>query len=327
MSEKIYDLSLLDEFIKEEVYKKAPLYNDLEQLKDSLRKGEFFAGDYERKVVSYLENKKDIFRKTINKSGKYYRARLIEITKSLDKLNEYKSFIRSISYLVVHAENNKPSELAEKINSVSLNDTGDLNELLQDGMEHYLNSLSGCFLGFDIDGCGAPPDENASAGRCNIKGKSVLYLSKNKTVALWELKPSVGQYISLGEFLLKKDLQVYDFTFPKYKEDYPNKEDDFLNKMALSYLFSIPTGVDDDAYLLTQYITECVRREKMDGIIFSSSIVKDNNNNKIDDNINMVLFETNLTNDLYEVVGSEVYLINSVGDKMRVLPPEEVYDN
>ena len=324
MSEKIYDLSLLDEFIKEEVYKKAPLYNDLEQLKDSLRKKTFYAGDYGRKVLSYLVNNKNVLKKTIKKGGKYYRARLIENTKSLDKLSEYKSFIRSISYLVVHAENNKPSELVEIINYVSENDIDGLNILLQDGLEHYFNSFSGSFLGFDKDGCGAPPDKDSSDGRCNVKGNSVLYLAKNKTVALWELKPSVGQYISLGEFALKKDLQVYDFSFPKYKEDYPDKEEDFLNKMALSYLFSIPTGVDDDAYLLTQYITECVRREKMDGIIFSSSIVKDNNNDKIDDNINMVLFETNLTNDLYEVVGSEVYLINSVGEKIRVLPPAEV---
>lgn len=66
--------------------------------------------------------------------------------------------------------------------------------------------------GFSIDDMGAPPHELASAGRANPEGISHLYLSSDVLTTLKEIRSGAYDYVTVGKFVLKQDIDIVDLT-------------------------------------------------------------------------------------------------------------------
>lgn len=54
---------------------------------------------------------------------------------------------------------------------------------------------------------GAPKPSIAGDGRFNRKGTSFLYLASSLKTAINEIRPSVGHYVSIGQFKINKEVK------------------------------------------------------------------------------------------------------------------------
>lgn len=63
--------------------------------------------------------------------------------------------------------------------------------------------------GFSIREMGPPPIQSATAGRANSAGITCLYLTSDIDTTFHEIRARDFDYISVGEFLLKKDINEY----------------------------------------------------------------------------------------------------------------------
>ncbi|MDL2216071.1 RES family NAD+ phosphorylase, partial [Ruminococcaceae bacterium OttesenSCG-928-N02] len=59
---------------------------------------------------------------------------------------------------------------------------------------------------------GAPPAHLATAGRVNPVGISILYLADSVKTTLHETRAGVFDYVTVGNFKLKKDIEIIDFA-------------------------------------------------------------------------------------------------------------------
>ena len=66
---------------------------------------------------------------------------------------------------------------------------------------------------FKNDEISAPPIFKSSAGRLNRQGISYLYLGSDKNVAIGEVRPHPGHYVSIGCFKSISDLKIADLRF------------------------------------------------------------------------------------------------------------------
>jgi RES domain len=58
----------------------------------------------------------------------------------------------------------------------------------------------------------APPKERARAGRMTVEYIPAFYGAFSEDTALAEMRPSIGDQVAVGEFVLQKTLKVFDFT-------------------------------------------------------------------------------------------------------------------
>lgn len=122
---------------------------------------------------------------------------------------------------------------------------------------------------------GAPPVKYATSGRVNKAGVSFLYLASDAETAISEVKPTPGQYASVGMFNNIRDLKVIDITMLKFYEIVKCEED----ITDLEFLLEIQSIFDKHAlpeeknpYLITQFIAEQIRKMGYDGISFRSVV-------------------------------------------------------
>jgi hypothetical protein len=79
------------------------------------------------------------------------------------------------------------------------------------GMRFFRGRIVGTTEGIQAEQMGAPPTEIAKAGRVNSDGISRLYLSSNKETVIHEIRAGAYDFITIGVFVLKKDIKVVDF--------------------------------------------------------------------------------------------------------------------
>jgi len=122
-----------------------------------------------------------------------------------------------------------------------------------------------------------------SEGRANPKGISYLYLASDPNTAMSELRPHVGELISLGYFKCKKSLHIVNcysvdrfygfveciFNPPTTQIDISNAIWSFINEA-----FSKPIARDDQSsdYVPTQILAEYFKSLGYDGICYKSSL-------------------------------------------------------
>ena len=125
---------------------------------------------------------------------------------------------------------------------------------------------------------GMPPKEKATEGRANPKWISYLYLASDTDTAISELRPQVKNKISVGKFVVNKNISVVDLRRPYI--DTPFRWGDKLNFVLdvqhflrlLGYILSQPVDKDETTkeYLPTQYLCEFVKTHGYDGILYKS---------------------------------------------------------
>jgi len=123
-----------------------------------------------------------------------------------------------------------------------------------------------------------PPAHFAFEGRVNPKGIPCLYTATGRDTAMSEVRPSIGSYVSVGQFRLKREVVLVDFSV-----GYDSKRDFYVEepdpKERAQYIwssvdreFSEPVVADPGLaeYVPTQVISEYFKRKGLDGVVYKS---------------------------------------------------------
>lgn len=131
------------------------------------------------------------------------------------------------------------------------------------------------FMGYDEEKSMAPPPEIVSDGRCNPKGISWLYAAESRLCALYEVKPYIGQYVSVATIQLNNSLKLFFFNIDKSLDGkYGKILGEYDNSIVIENIknWCERPIADDLNYVLTQYICEKIVENGFDGIAFNSSV-------------------------------------------------------
>lgn len=142
----------------------------------------------------------------------------------------------------------------------------------EDGSKGIRADSNGKLTGYNEINSREPMLGIGKAGRNNITGMSYLYIAKDEATACMEVKPQVGDLISLARFEVTKDLHIIDFSSDKQFDNtisdlYDMSMGEFFTE--LMFRFSIPVS-DDREYRATQYISDYLRKTGVDGIKYRS---------------------------------------------------------
>lgn len=136
---------------------------------------------------------------------------------------------------------------------------------------------------YEIDQLWNPPSKVASQGRYNLIGSSMLYLCDHIEAIPYELNLCHGECIDIGEFEVKKKLDVFDI------EDMFSEFGDYV------YLSSESTDVVKEEYLFCNYIAQCCEYIGFDGIKYPSNKERQDYNYAIFDKKTTSSFKINNT--------------------------------
>jgi hypothetical protein len=167
--------------------------------------------------------------------------------------------------------------------------------------------------GFSKSEIGTPPRELCTAGRINPEGVGVLYLSTKDETALYEVRAGLYDFVTVGDFMLREDIQVVDLAGIGSISPFiyaPEAETDDLLRYAVNrtHLREIameiakPLRRNDSPleYLPTQYISEFIKSQKYEGVEYASTMATEG--------YNVAVFDENF----FECVNTHVYEIASL---------------
>jgi RES domain len=126
-----------------------------------------------------------------------------------------------------------------------------------------------------------PYSDKAKEGRINPKGIPCLYAATNLRIALSEMKPMIGSYLTLAEFATLRELRIVDFASKPIELADPvgGPTDDEMVSLVweeINDAFSEPVTDSDNIadYAPTQIVAELFRRAGYDGIRYKSKCVE-----------------------------------------------------
>lgn len=163
------------------------------------------------------------------------------------------------------------------------------------------------FQGFDAEESTAPPKEFVSSGRANPAHIRYLYLSEDSVTPVYEVRPIVGQDVSVAKFVLQKDIKVFDFSLNIQDENgFPTLYN------LIGEMFSKPNDGNEVDYLPTQFLVEKIKNQtnmNFDGIRFKSSLNTDG--------YNVVLFDPSAC----KAVSSKIVTVNKISLDIKQFDP------
>ena len=161
--------------------------------------------------------------------------------------------------------------------------------------------------GFTTDKMGAPPVENATAGRANSAGISCLYLADKEKTALYEIRAGIYDYVAVGKFVLKEDIEVVNLTLVDQISPFGGIDNTVhaVNKRHLKKIsdeIARPLRRHDSLldYLPTQYISDFIKCKEFAGIEYKSTMYRSG--------YNLAIFDERL----FECVNVDVYDIREL---------------
>jgi len=150
----------------------------------------------------------------------------------------------------------------------------------------------------------AAPSDATGNGRINPAGISYLYASNRRETAALEARPHISQMVSIAEVTTTEQIVLFDLTRDVFADDESPDEEIKMFRKLLAHYFSRPNYSGDQAYLVTQYISEYVKGRiaettglRFDGICFSSSLDREGTN--------YVIFDTK-EHPKYQIVSSSL---------------------
>ena len=169
---------------------------------------------------------------------------------------------------------------------------------------------NGDFWGFNSSESGVAPIGKTSDGRANAKGISYLYIAESIDTAIAEVRPIVGQLVSVAEIKITSELKLLDLCQDPKSVTFSSKDKDPSRMLGLYLLnliaerFAYPNYVGDSDYYVTQYICELLKTKyKYHGVRFKSSLHSGG--------VNIALFNNVKCND-YKVENSLIYKANDI---------------
>jgi hypothetical protein len=149
-----------------------------------------------------------------------------------------------------------------------------------------------------------PSPENSKGGRANPKGIPYLYLVSDVRTAISEIRPTIREHVTVGEFFSKKSLTVIDLRDPKIDSPFRHGDNlqsvlnslSFLRKLGIELSRTVHEKVAELEYIPLQYLCELIKSRGYAGIIYKSSM---------GEGYNLVIFDGQefecLSTELYEV--------------------------
>lgn len=163
---------------------------------------------------------------------------------------------------------------------------------------------------FPLKQMGAPPSHETSQSRVNPVGIPYLYLASNKDTAISEVRPWKNCKITVAEFALKKEISVVNFSNKEFLNTLKDEQNEVMENIwreLITHLFSMPFDPRDDiAYIPIQYISERLKKEGLDGIIYDSSLNEDG--------YNLCVFDVDIAKALkrYKVTVNSMYIKKNI---------------
>ncbi|HMG77188.1 MAG TPA: RES family NAD+ phosphorylase [Xanthobacteraceae bacterium] len=191
-----------------------------------------------------------------------YRRRLFNIKEPLDQLFGAQSEYEEGAIRPVY-----PLKTGTKLYRSRLLDNDFTDEQLKDNPARKL---------------GAPPKDKARAGRMNVEYIPAFYGAFCKETAIAEIRPSIGDEVAVGEFVLVRDIRVFDFTAfslrlgDKWRDAVSHTRYDFINQMQEEISRPISPFAMQREYIATQIVAEYLREYfACDAVIYNSSMHRD----------------------------------------------------
>ncbi len=128
---------------------------------------------------------------------------------------------------------------------------------------------------------GPPPPELSTHGRANPAGIPYLYLASDARTAVSELRPHVGDRVSVADFTVSDDLKLVDLRDPRVSPfEMENKQQiimlrndlDFLAQLGVELSRPVGSRYASVEYLPSQYLCEFIKSRGFDGVIYRSSV-------------------------------------------------------
>ncbi len=137
--------------------------------------------------------------------------------------------------------------------------------------------------GYSKEDMGAPSSNSASPGRVNPEGVSVLYLSNSEETTLYEVRASVSDYVAIGNFKLKEDIEIINIAMIDKISPFvgiANGFDFTQYAVNIEHLRMIADQVSKPLrrqdshldYIPTQYISDFIKSKGYNGIEFRSAM-------------------------------------------------------
>lgn len=170
----------------------------------------------------------------------------------------------------------------------------DINEIYQEknGI-HFENEI---LRGYDLYNSKEPAIGLSTEGRANSRYSSYFYCANDGPTAASEIKPNIGDYISLALFVVKRKLKLIEL---KHRDLFDGKTKKECHFNIIGNHFSVPVS-DSSEYFLTQFISDELRKYGIDGICYKSHFTHKNN---------YVIF--NCSMDTIEFINSKIIQLRS----------------
>ena len=158
------------------------------------------------------------------------------------------------------------------------------------------------FWGYSKEESFIPPRDKTRDMRANYRYIPYLYCSNSPDIALCEVRPRLGSFVSIASIVVNQALEIFDLTLAEKPTRITQTKINLCDD--LSKMFAKPVTIDDDVidYIPTQYIAEYIKKLGYDGIKYHSAF-----NNDGSKHANFVIFNYSKC----EAVRSNVFLVDS----------------
>lgn len=159
-----------------------------------------------------------------------------------------------------------------------------------------------------------PADIDVDNGRANPQFIRYLYIADSKYTALAEVRPRIGDRISIAEIICTEKKKIADLSYSAFKPDLT--EIDILLYFIVQEFSAVNNG-SVKQYIPTQYVIEFLKHNGFDGVKYNSSLHKAGRN--------FVFFEDKSFEDInsivYELDNIELYAKCANGSKEPGIQP------
>lgn len=136
-----------------------------------------------------------------------------------------------------------------------------------------------------INEMGPPPYSLSTHGRANPKGIPYLYVATNELTCIAEIRPWVGEIITLAKITPLSSIKVIDLSIsttiesPFLVKDLRNSVEALNLINQLSKELSKPVSPNDSylEYIPTQFLAESIKQLGYDGLVYRSSLGNEKN--------------------------------------------------
>ena len=175
---------------------------------------------------------------------------------------------------------------------------------------------------------GKPPVHISAtqSGRANPIGIPYLYVASDPSTAIAEVKPNVGDLVTVGTFITNDELIVLDLRSPRITDPFRwgnnlrfiTQHIVFLRRLGAELAKTVSRTQAEIDYIPLQYLCEFIRKRKYQGVMYGSSVARTGYNIAIFDDSKLTCSRTKLS-----VVSGLNYTVTPREERIRCSNPHK----